>query len=258
MAKRRFLLLATALSFGCGPMDDNSEGPRRDASDDAFDDSASRDDPRMDAAVLDDTSPPADTTHVATPEEIAIAGQLQGAFLEIDCASEEIELQFCHAKEMAVQNLMLQFGGEPGKSYSVVLGVWGVVEAAKYEDGTAVGEHFYIGGHDASPSIGTSGLPADYGLTVGTQTYYLNANDVGGEHYTYGIEYVTPPITILGGSTLVLFVHSPDDMINTNHMDSSATLHPPPGLQPKLDQIKSQPLQGQFIYLEAQSVTVEK
>jgi hypothetical protein len=188
------------------------------------------------------------------PEGAAVKpppGELDGAFLELDCASEEIELQFCHPEDKGNREIPLSFGGEAGKAYSVVLGVWAVTETVTYQGGSKAGEHFYIGGASATPHT------AEYGLRVGDKTYFLNHMDAdSGEHYTYGYQYVTPAITIPGGATVVLFVHNPqtpDDLINTNHMVSVAD-NPPPRLQQKLAVIHSRPLEGQYVYLEVQSV----
>src|SRR5689334_2048142 len=69
------------------------------------------------------------------PEMAAIAGELHGAFLELECMSEEIEFQFCVPRDMGIRSLSLKFGGTTGKTYSVVLAVWGVMETIKYKDG---------------------------------------------------------------------------------------------------------------------------
>lgn len=181
----------------------------------------------------------------ATPEAIAIAGQLHGAFLRVDCVSPEIELQFCLPEMRGKKRVALKFGGQPGKRYLVTLRVWGVMEAITYRGGTKDGKHFYLGGEVGTP------MTAEYGLEVGAARYYFNHRDIGaGEHYTYGYTYVTTmPITITGGADLALYVSDPDNFMNTNHMDSSVS-DVTPGLQEKLDVILAQPLQGQFIYLE--------
>jgi hypothetical protein len=187
---------------------------------------------------------------VSDPAVLAIAGQLQGAFLQLDCASEEIELQYCHPKDKGIQNLTFKFGGEVGKTYQVVLRVWGVVEAVRYAGGQSGGEHFYIGGKGTTPGI------AEYGLLIGPKTYYLNDfQDTPGEHYTYGISYETVPISIPGGTLVGLYVHDPDDFINTNHMETVAA-DPSPGLLVHLAKINAQPLQGQYVYLEVASATL--
>jgi hypothetical protein len=203
-----------------------------------------------DAAGEDDASDDsAMAIPVTDPATLAIAGELQGAFLQVDCASPEIELQYCHPKDKGIQNLTFKFGGQPGKIYDVVLRVWGVVEGVRYTGGKPGGEHFYIGGKGSTPGT------AEYGLVVGAQTYYLNYYEQdGGEHYTYGVSYQTVPIPIPGGTVLGLYVHDPDDFMNTNHMDSNAA-NPSPGLLTHLEAIKSQPLQGQYVYLEVASAT---
>jgi hypothetical protein len=178
----------------------------------------------------------------------AVAGELHGAFLRVECASEEIELQYCHPQDKGIREIPLRVGGEPGRTYQFSLRVWGVMETIRYVGGKATAEHFYIGGRRETP------MNAEYGLRTTTQSYWLNHMEVSpGDHYTYGIEYRTPAISIAGGSTVTLFVHDPDDFMNTNHMDS---LPPgaPPALQARLDVIRGQRLMGQFIYVEVEQV----
>jgi hypothetical protein len=182
----------------------------------------------------------------ADPALLAIAGELHGAFLEMECVGEEIELQFCIPKDKAI-DLPLKFGGETGKRYAVALKVWGVVEGVLYTGGKQLGENFYAGGEGTTPKT------ASWGLIAGGQTYYLNHFVMGaGEHYTYGITYETPPIPIDGASTLTFFVHSPDEIINTNHMQN-VVIDPTVALQDRLAKIESEHVQGQFIYLEVVS-----
>ena len=94
-------------------------------------------------------------------------------------------------------------------------------------------------------------MTAEYGLRTTTQSYWLNHMELSpGDHYTYGIQYRAPrrsPST--GGSTVTLFVHDPDDFMNTNHMDSLPE-EAPPALQARLDVIRGQRLMGQFVYVE--------
>jgi hypothetical protein len=205
-----------------------------------------------DAAATSDGEPQPDpdaprapmATPITDPTALAIAGELQGAFLQLDCAGPEIEFQFCVPKDRGILNVPLKFGGQPGKMYAVTLRVWGVVEGVNYAGGRKAGEHFYIGG------TGTTPRTAEYGLTVGNQSYHLNHFVIGaGDHYTYGVSYETEPIMIPGGAAMVLYVRDPDNFINTNHMQSEAD-NPSPGLETKLAVIKSQPLQAQFVYIE--------
>jgi hypothetical protein len=197
-----------------------------------------------------DTAAPAPDLAAPTlldPQTAAIAGQLHGAFLELACMGEEIEFQFCVPRDMGKREVALKFGGELGKSYQVVLAVWGVMETIKYKGGTLAGEAFYIGGEPDTP------MTAEYGLQIGSQTYFLNYREVGaGEHYTYGIQYQTPPISIPGGATVTLFVRDPDDLVNTNHMQSMVT-DPPPRLREQLRRIDMEMPQSQFVYVEVVS-----
>lgn len=185
------------------------------------------------------------------PDVAAIAGQLHGAFLELECMSAEIEFQFCYPKDMGKRMLTLEFGGVPGKTYLVSLAVWGVMETVKYQGGMLFGEHFYVGGTSGTPDT------AEYGLEIAGQNYFLNYQDIGaGEHYTYGIQYESPPIPIPGGATITLFARDPNNYINTNHMDSKVT-DPPPRLREQLLRIMMEPVQAQFIYVEVASATLK-
>src|SRR5688572_21041053 len=51
------------------------------------------------------------------PEILVIVGELHGAFLELECASEEIEFQFCVSKDGGRRSVALKFGGTSGWSY---------------------------------------------------------------------------------------------------------------------------------------------
>jgi hypothetical protein len=239
------LLIAAALVASCGPpaRPPADAGPgTRDAAADAPADSKPDS-----ASPSPDTAPP-----TLLPASVAaIAGELHGAFLELECQSEEIEFQFCVPKDMGKRTLTLKFGGEPGKSYAVELAVWGVMETIKYKDGTLAGEHFYTGGSPETP------MTAEYGLEIGGQTYFLNYQDIGaGEHYTYGIQYQSPAITIPGRSTITLFVRDPDNFVNTNHMQSEVA-DPPPKLREQLRRIMAETVQGQFVYVEVKSAVAK-
>ena len=51
----------------------------------------------------------------------AVAGELHGAFLRVECASEEIELQYCHPQDKGIREIPLRIGGEPGRTYQVTV-----------------------------------------------------------------------------------------------------------------------------------------
>src|SRR5687768_16612509 len=84
-----------------------------------------------DAAVVRDageSEPDLAAPTLLPPETLAIAGELHGAFLELECASEEIEFQFCVPKDGGRRSVTLKFGGAFGRTYAVALAVWGVME----------------------------------------------------------------------------------------------------------------------------------
>jgi hypothetical protein len=177
-----------------------------------------------------------------------VYGDLHGAFLELECMSEKIELQFCVPKDMGKRSVRLKFGGDPGSSYSVALKVWGVVEGVRYVDGSKGGEHFYIGGRGNTP------MTAEYTLDVAGAKYHLNHFDNNpGEHYTYPVEYTAPSIVIPGAADIVLSVSDPDNLVNTNHMEI-AVANPPPALREKLEKMQDSRLRWQYVYIEVGSV----
>jgi hypothetical protein len=232
---RAVLLTAAVLGCAC------SSAPRRTSPD------AGGSAPRDAGGPAPELAPPT----LLPPETAAIAGELHGAFLELECQSEEIEFQFCLPKDGGRRSLSLKFGGRFGEAYAVVLAVWGVMETIKYKDGMLSGRHFYEGGVPETP------MTAEYGLEIGAETYYLNYQDVGaGEHYTYGIQYESPAIIIPGGATVTLFVRDPDNFVNTNHMQSMVT-DPPPRLRAELRRIMTEKVQGQFIYVEVKSAVAQ-
>lgn len=248
-ARARLLAAGVLSGLACGspsrpPAVDAAAPPRADAA------------PHADAAVPGDAGsdvrPPPDLAPptLLLPGMMAIASELHGVFLELECASEEFEFQFCIPRDMGKRSVTVKFGGEPGKSYDVALRVWGVMETIKYRGGTLIPPAFYVGGTPETPDT------AEYGLEIAGQTYFLNYQEIGaGEHYTYGIQYSTPPIVIPGGASVTLFVRDPDNYVNTNHMQSMVT-DPPPRLREQLKRILAQTIQGQFVYVEVKSVLV--
>ncbi len=190
---------------------------------------------------------PAPSSDGAAPVA-GVEGTLHGAFLELECMSEKIELQFCVPKDMGMRRLDLKLGGDPGRMYSMVLRVWGVVEGVRYREGSKGGEHFYIGGRGGTPDT------AEYTLDIAGAKYHLNHFDNNpGEHYTYPIEYTAPAIVVPGGADVVLSVRDPDNLVNTNHMEI-AVAAPPPALRQKLEKMQDNVLRWQYVYLEVASV----
>jgi len=200
--------------------------------------------------VCDEIEEPPPPHPMPTPEEIAIAGDLHGAYLLMECA-DKIDDQFCVPKDRATKELPLKFGGDPDTIYNVVLRVWGSVEGITYKNGQMAGKNFYVGGESDTPNYAT------YGLTAGETTYYLNNFDRGkgtGSHYTYTIDYATPAIPIRGGSLLTLFCRDDDNIFTNNHMDTGPK-DPPAGLIPKLAVMPREvDLIGQFVYIEVASI----
>ena len=182
----------------------------------------------------------------------AIAGELDGAFLEPKCTDEQ-KNGFCHHSGVIEQRV--KFGGEAGKEYDVTLNVWGVAEGIKYEGGQPQGDHFYAGGQGVTPRY------SPCGLKVGDTTYFLNRKEDRANDQVYKFEFTTPAIKIPGQADLLLYC-TDDDSKHTsiNHPPplgqavngSHVIENPPERLKARLG---SQPYASLFLYLEVASAT---
>jgi hypothetical protein len=181
------------------------------------------------------------------PGPAAIAGQLDGAYLEPQC-TDTPENGFCH--HSGVMEQRLKFGGEAGKQYDVTLSVWSIAEGIVYEGGQPQGQHFYVGGKGITPRY------SPCALKVGEQNYFLNRKDDRANDQVYKFEYTTPPIRIPGQADLLLYcvddakkhisINNPPPLgkpANGAHVIAA----PPPRLKTRLGQ---QPFANTFIYLE--------
>jgi hypothetical protein len=189
----------------------------------------------------------------ATPTTpAAIAGQLDGAYLEPQCTDAQ-ENGFCH--HSGVMEQRLKFGGQAGKQYDVTLNVWAIAEGIVYSGGQPQGQHFYVGGEGITPRY------SPCALKVGEQNYFLNRKDDRANDQVYKFEYATPPIRIPGQADLLLYcvddakkhisINNPPPLgkpANGAHVIAA----PPPRLKARLGQ---QPFANTFIYLEVAGAT---
>ena len=182
----------------------------------------------------------------------AVAGELDGAYLEPKC-TDEPENGFCHHSGVIEQKV--RFGGDAGKSYDVTLNVWSVSEGIRYSGGQAHGEHFYVGGEGVTPRY------SPCALKVGEQNYFLNRKEDRANDKVYKFEYTTPVIRIPGQAQLLLYcVDDAKKHISINHPPplhkpengSHVLTNPPQRLKTRLG---TQPFANLFIYLEVASAT---
>jgi hypothetical protein len=194
------------------------------------------------------TAAPAPTTPAGPGA--AIAGELDGAYLEPKCTDEQ-KNGFCHHSGTIEQKL--KFGGEAGKSYAVTLKVWSIAEGIVYSGGKPEGEHFYVGGEGITPRY------SPCALKVGDTNYFLNRKEDRANDHVYKFEYTTPPITIPGQSDLLLYctddakkhisINNPPPLGKPENGAHTITT-PPPRLASRLG---TQPYAHLFIYLEVVS-----
>ena len=182
------------------------------------------------------------------PIDGGVAGELHGAYVELTCATR-ITTQFCGPQPgQADQKIMLQFGGQVGTTYDVVLKVWGIVEQQTYSTGMPLGEHLYIGGTETT--VGNANYSV-YGLQIGATNIWLNRFPTAGGDKVVAMYYTAPAIKIPGGSTIILRHYDKNNHM-TRNFDRLSVPEPTPGLMAK---IKMQPFDGAFLYIEVASAT---
>jgi len=199
------------------------------------------------------TPPPPPTAPAPPVSPAAVAGELDGAYLEPKCTDEPKD-GFCHHGGVIEQKL--KFGGEAGKAYEVTLNVWAIQEGIIYAGGTPHGDHFYVGGMGVTPRY------SPCSLKVGDTDYFLNRKEGRARDHVYKFEYTTPPIRIPGQADLLLYcVDDTKKHISLNHPPplgksehgSHVIANPPERLKARLG---TQPYGQMFIYLEAASAKV--
>jgi hypothetical protein len=188
----------------------------------------------------------------ADPTPAAVAGDLDGAYLEPKCTDQQ-ENGFCHHSGVIEQRL--KFGGDAGKQYDVTLNVWSIAEGIVYEGGQPQGQHFYVGGKGITPRY------SPCALKVGEQNYFLNRKDDRANDQVYKFEYTTPAIRIPGQADLLLYcVDDAKKHISINNPPplgkpqngAHVIAAPPARLKARLGQ---QPFASTFIYLEVAGAT---
>jgi hypothetical protein len=183
----------------------------------------------------------------------AVAGTLDGAFLEPKCTDTPSN-GFCHHSGVIEQKLKM--GGDAAKTYDVTLKVWAIAEGIKFMGGEPQGTSFYIGGMSVTPRY------SPCGLKIGDKTYYLNRKDDRANDKVYKFEYTTPAIKIPGQADVLLYctddaskhisINNPPPLGNAANGKHTIE-NPPERLKTKLG---TQPYSFTFIYLEVATAAV--
>lgn len=123
--------------------------------------------------------------------------QLNGFRVELPCIPVFYEPQSCETlPEVASQQHVLKFGGNPGTVYEVTLRVRGLVEPSSYPGGVVDGS-FVVGG---APVPESHVLTLQLGVAAPKQDYFFNNHDYIGDE-VYKIDY-NAVVMIEGGSML--------------------------------------------------------
>jgi hypothetical protein len=144
----------------------------------------------------------------------------------------------------------ITFGGRPGIRYLVTLRLRGVVELKRYEGGTAAASHFLIGGNSPPDVVNA------FGMTVSSpaQTYYVNADHVGGGQVTAALDD-TVTIVVDAGAIIALFATDSDCVQLRNCVDATAAMCTPyviPDVPPA-----PRHFDGQFAQVDVVSVVMQ-
>jgi hypothetical protein len=187
------------------------------------------------------------------------AGKLHGYLFKLSCGELQDSRSCKLSPEQEKSRLDVVLAGDPGKVYDLRLRVRGLVEPRRYTGGALAdpaNPWLYVGGAPDPLKKGGGHAYNIYQLSVSDpkQDFYLNrdtADYLGGgyqpSHTIYKIDY---PVTlkVRGGATISVIT---DDLARSgmiNNADKQVVEGLPPGLI-------TQPWDGQFFYLEVESIT---
>jgi hypothetical protein len=131
------------------------------------------------------------------------------------------------------------FGGDPAVVYQVTLRFRGISEPKNYQDGTLIGDHFYVGGTEKRDDYNI------YSIKVSDppRTYHLTRHEKKTGHFTFKFDY-TAPVEIRGGAQVVLGTYDHNTQAIAN-----GEQHVVDGIAPA-----PQPYAGHFVQMDVVSV----
>lgn len=214
--------------------------------------------PAPDAST--ETTPPADAA-----SGVALAGRLHRYLRSLKCVrgNPDDTRRSCYAdeKEALDKHDVLPFAGDPNVVYDVVVRIRGIIEPRVYSNGTpgTDSQWWYVGGSPGGP--GDNRFYNVYKLVVSEpqQTYYLN-NDYmkilgtmrSRDHDLHNVNY-TGTIKVKGGATVDVVNQDMPSGMNRNFM-----MHKVAGVPTELINQEPNGFDGQFFYIEVESVTPAK
>lgn len=193
------------------------------------------------------------------PLELKAAGNLHGYLHKLKCGAPQDARSCKLSPDQERSRLDVVLGGDPAVIYDLRLRVRGVVEPRRYKGGVLpdpANRWFYAGGAP-DPSRANNGQAYNiYQLSVSDpkQDYFLNQdteNYLGGgyqpSHTTYKVDYPVV-IKVRGQATVSVITDDQAGSGMINNADKTVV----DGIPAEL---LSQPWDGQFFYLEVESIT---
>jgi hypothetical protein len=190
---------------------------------------------------------------------IAAAGKLHGYLFRLKCGEAQDARSCKLSPDQERSRLDVVLGGDPAQVYEVRVRVRGLVEPRRYTGGALVdpsNKWLYAGGAP-DPSHGNNGHAYNiYQIAVSDpqQDHFLNQdtdNHLGSgylpSHSVHKIDYVVP-IKARGGATVSVISDDKAGSGMINNSDHQVVDGVPASVLP-------QPWDGQFFYLEVESVT---
>jgi hypothetical protein len=192
---------------------------------------------------------------------IEIAGKLHRYLRTLKCVRDNPQDTrrscFCSDPD-ANRHDLVAIGGDPAVTYQIVLRIRGIVEPRGYTGGALqdpANPWLYVGGMPGGPN--DNALYNQYKLLVAEpkQVYYLNANSAGilprssRDHDLHKLDY-TAKLTVKGGSMVDVANEDRPSGMNRNFMQ-----HKVDGVPPEILDQGANGFDGQFFYVEVESVT---
>ena len=187
------------------------------------------------------------------------AGKLHGYLHKLKCGAAQDKRSCKLSADQESSRLDVTLAGDPGTTYAVKLRVRGLLEPRRYSGGALVDESnpwLYAGGA-ADPLRKNNGQAYNiYQIAVSepAQHYFLNRDTkdhlgggYGPSHTTFKVDY---PLTlkVKGGATISVITDDEKGSGMINNADQNVV----DGVPANLIQ---QPWDGQFFYLEVESIT---
>jgi hypothetical protein len=214
------------------------------------------------AQPANEAAAPAGPAPASTPESaggVAAAGRLHGYLVKLKCGAPQDSRSCKLSSDQERSRLDVVLAGDAGRVYDVKVRVRGLVEPRRYSGGALLdpsNKWLYAGGAP-DPLRKNNGQAYNiYQIAVSDpkQDHFLNRDTddhLGGgyvpSHSTFKVDYVIP-LKVRGGATVSVITDDQAGSGMINNADKQIVEGVPADRLP-------QPWDGQFFYLEVESVT---